>query len=227
MNRLSAALFFCCLCFLGGCASTAKHGSEFESASAARSLLLKTYPELRDPRIDHYLSALSRRLEYALSMAPGAKRKVSSPSISVVQAEPPIACSLGAGIFVLSTGMISALSSEAELAFVIAHELSHEALGHHLNPNEYGQLDKVSLANESDADTLALDVLVRAGYDPRAAVSAIIRAFRLAGLSEDYLEKTLPGRLQNIASLSLQSGWSPPGTLNRRDFAELQTLIRR
>ncbi|HQH26866.1 MAG TPA: M48 family metalloprotease, partial [Oligoflexia bacterium] len=50
--------------------------------------------------------------------------------VFVLEEETPNAFSLGAGVIVITRGMLERASSEAALAAVIAHEMSHQMLGH-------------------------------------------------------------------------------------------------
>ena len=77
---------------------------------------------LNDPRVDHYLDELGRRLADA---APGYKypyqyRCVNDENIN--------AFALPGGFIYINRGVIEAADNEAQLAGIIAHETSHVAL---------------------------------------------------------------------------------------------------
>lgn len=68
-----------------------------------------------------------------------------------------------------STGRPSDRLEEAERAFVVAHELAHNLLGHRSDLDRTGrQLGKIRLT-EREADRLGVWLLANAGYDPEAA----------------------------------------------------------
>lgn len=74
---------------------------------------------------------------------------------------------------VIGGGLERLLPDDAELAFAVAHEAAHIALGH-TAPAQRGAIGARSqrLAMERDADALALRLMARAGYDPAAAARA-------------------------------------------------------
>ena len=119
------------------------------------------------------------------------------------------ASSWGQGTIEINLGLIAALSSEAELAFVMAHEMAHHELDHTFevfqrqhamkeqkvkNTNKWSwnslafepnsesvkqmknssyYLNKKSRKSEQEADELALEILIAAGYDPSASWKAL------------------------------------------------------
>jgi len=92
------------------------------------------------------------------------------------------AYTMGGREIIFYRGLIEMLSDD-ELAFVIGHELAHIAIGHigqkrsrdvvnvplAESQNRYG--DFFSIANEEEADLLAIIYSYRAGYSPHAAVN--------------------------------------------------------
>ncbi len=75
---------------------------------------------------------------------------------------------------VIGVGLEQLLEDDNELAFVIAHELAHIILGH-TAPEKKKALEKNQQHSimEQQADTLGIRLMVNAGYNPEAAVSAI------------------------------------------------------
>lgn len=75
---------------------------------------------------------------------------------------------------VVDLGAAKLLKRDDELAFFISHELAHILLGHTLpeRENERGD-DKMRRIMEEDADALGIRLMVRAGYDPEGAKTAI------------------------------------------------------
>lgn len=86
------------------------------------------------------------------------------------------------GIIFVTTGLISQLSSEAQLAFILAHEISHYTEQHVVETfawkknNRYGRdwVDRMSVYSkdkEFSADNLAVDMYREAGYAKEEMVS--------------------------------------------------------
>jgi len=75
---------------------------------------------------------------------------------------------------VVSLGAAKLLKRDDELAFFISHELAHNLLGHTLpeRKKELGD-DKMRRILEEDADALGIRLMVRSGYDPEGAETAI------------------------------------------------------
>jgi hypothetical protein len=105
--------------------------------------------------------------------------------------------SMSAGVLSMGPEMIAVMSSVDEIAAVMAHELAHYILGHNENllrgrswlskllPRRKADiLDapaapsrkeiEARLKHEFEADALSLRLLVNAGYDPSAAISALL-----------------------------------------------------
>jgi len=79
------------------------------------------------------------------------------------------------GCFVsIDEGLEELLRDDAELAFVVAHEIAHIILGHSAPGKENELNDKnIRASMEQAADALGIRLMVRAGYDPAAATTAI------------------------------------------------------
>ena len=80
----------------------------------------------------------------------------------------------------LTTGLLRRLSNDDELAFVIGHELAHNILGHATilrAAKASGQPGRKQLVRqtERDADRLAGELLLDAGFDPVAGAQALTR----------------------------------------------------
>jgi beta-barrel assembly-enhancing protease len=68
-----------------------------------------------------------------------------------------------------STGIVDAAQSDDELAFVIAHEMAHNILGHKARLDAEGRQAAKVRATEIEADELGVKLLPAAGYNPQAA----------------------------------------------------------
>ncbi len=76
----------------------------------------------------------------------------------------------------ITTGMMAFAPDEDDLAFIAAHEMAHNLLGHsaHLKSKKRGKR-KAILASEVEADRLALWLMANAGYNAHKAVPFIER----------------------------------------------------
>jgi len=83
----------------------------------------------------------------------------------------------------VTTGLVSRLRSDDELAFVLAHEMAHNILGHaallRAGTGAGGDAARAARgivrATERDADALAGELLIDAGYDPVVGAEALRR----------------------------------------------------
>lgn len=81
----------------------------------------------------------------------------------------------------VTTGLMLFASDDDELAAVVAHELSHNILGHRDRLNAK-RGTKAVLATEIEADRLSIWLMANAGYDPVAALRFAERYGRKTGL---------------------------------------------
>ncbi len=75
---------------------------------------------------------------------------------------------------VLQSGLLTLLKRDDELAFIMAHELAHILLGHTL-PGKEKELknQKTRTIMEKQADALGIQLMTKAGYDPKASEATI------------------------------------------------------
>lgn len=147
----------------------------------------------------------------------------TSYKIVVLNSNDLMAFSPGGGYILISKGLIKRCKKEAELAFIIAHEISHQYLGHTtlisgtINPADRNPYSK---KYELAADKLAIAMLASAGYDPNLSISALISAYyympavKETNLSHPDLEE----RIASIKSAIATANWQPPGTIDRRSY---------
>jgi predicted Zn-dependent protease len=90
------------------------------------------------------------------------------------------AYSIGNGRIYLTDGTIASIQNEAELAAIIAHEMSHQLMGHFCKDDnshtEYsiGSLVQVLDNNkEMEADALAVEILQQANFPARAMLAVV------------------------------------------------------
>jgi predicted Zn-dependent protease len=128
-----------------------------------------------DPALGAYITAVAERL---LAQSDAAKLGhrfrfvvVDSPSV--------FALSMAGGNIYISRGMLALANSEAELAAVLAHEISHVVLRHGAErerlmrsmrgrSNLAAAEQALTVGQELEADDFSLYLMAEAGYDPRA-----------------------------------------------------------
>lgn len=150
--------------------------------------------------------------------------------LKFVACSEPLAFSLGAGSIIFSQGLVKKLPLEAQLAFVIAHELGHEALGHHQQMTGGDDSDSPSVRArrlEQEADHYALKILILAGYDPQASVTTIeaLMNTKQSDLAHGGYP-SLSSRRKTLQHLIFASQWQGPGILNRRDYTKLRQELQ-
>jgi predicted Zn-dependent protease len=143
------------------------------------------------------------------------------------------AFSLGSGIIVITEGLLARVHSEAQLAAILAHEMSHQLLGHtreairsQSRHPDAGPHFAYDLAKEIDADTLGIKIMEVAHYDPRQALAAITLAYRdfstlVAGMPPDWIT----ARMANLQRRLEQQDDFLPGTENTREFARVHRQL--
>ncbi len=101
----------------------------------------------------------------------------------------------------VTSAMMARAQGDGALAFVIAHEMAHNLLGHNGATGAQAALlggGRAPHDRELAADRLALTILREAGFDPGAA-PALLRA--LAGRGEASASSTHPGIARRIAAI--------------------------
>jgi len=88
------------------------------------------------------------------------------PTLTVIESRSPNAFIRKGHEVVLTTGMAKQVTEPSELAFVLAHEVAHVALGHHLQGG---------VSAEVAADSLALKVMTALGFNPCSGTSVLER----------------------------------------------------
>lgn len=144
-----------------------------------------------DTPLDIYVNKVGAKV------AENVKRKSIKYIFHIIENTYPNASSIPGGHVYVTTGLLSALKTEAELAAVLAHEVTHIDVKHCIAVVQYKvKLDKIagvtietladvgygmllrpgySEAQETEADAGALHLLYDAGYHPMALVYAFER----------------------------------------------------
>lgn len=146
--RVCSILF---LIILGGCSElNPKLTSESDELLLIQEYVEK-YGAITSPSLSQYFERLIDNLVANSSLA-----IERTPRLIVLNSAEPMAFCAGNQYIILSKQLICLLPTEAELAFVVAHELGHQKLGHYA---------EASRSIEFDADKFALHTLERANYD--------------------------------------------------------------
>ncbi|MBI3246536.1 MAG: M48 family metalloprotease [Deltaproteobacteria bacterium] len=98
---------------------------EYGQAQQLYSLLHQKWPVITDREMQRYLIGVMDRLSAVTPKPP------FPWTVRVVDASTLNAMNLGGGIILLNSGLFQHLDSEAQLAYVVAHEMGHQ-LKHHL-----------------------------------------------------------------------------------------------
>ncbi len=167
--------------------------------------------------VDYLEALMSALLRSAVSSSRAQKVRVH-----LIREDKIVAQTFPSADIVISTGLILGLQSEAELAFVLGHELGHLILSH---------FDKEGAKNrqqiELEADSYGLNILVAAGYIPHASLRAIQSVYSRI---TDRNHKGYPELAKRIDELSARIARLPQNSLartSRRDFVKLQHVLSR
>lgn len=192
---------------LTACAGTGPAGAPPAELPPLDAVIPGGYPPYPDNRLQQYVQKVGDRLLRANDTS-GARLRFT------VTDNPGFAAVVGrSGNVYISRGLLALLQSEAELAAVLAHEIAHHLSGHSrktetealttLSRSEQlasriGGRDSREMTRtftramvkgrvreqEIEADRLSIGYLVRAGYEPQAAIDALQLLAQLAGPDE-------------------------------------------
>ncbi len=165
--RLPLALLFCLAA--AACKKNLTQPQEpgtYTRGVLASRALIKLYGQAVDSSDSGFLDDITLKLSAAAApIARAGKHPPSRLAVSIVRSKEFFAVSPGEGLVIISDSFISAVPSEASFAFVLAHELAHAILGN------------TGKDQELRADDLALQLIIAAGYDPRAAIIQLSSLF--------------------------------------------------
>lgn len=143
------------------------------------------------PAVD-YNGARSRVARIAPALEEIAGRR---PPIIVTPEPKKDACVLPNGNIIITTGLVESCATDDELAFIIAHELSHIAARDFENSGTPALIGSRGIPDselrEMKADLSAVHYMKNAGYDPRASIRV------LAGIAD---ESALKLRLYSLSN---------------------------
>lgn len=155
--------------------------------------------------------------EITLATADGQKRvSLSPPAICASRFWVDTKSKLDAGADGISVRVTEGLmaftaADDAQLAAVVAHEMSHNLLGHRQKLAATGKANKQILGTEIEADRLTVWLMANAGYDTAAALRFIERYGRKTGLG--------------IFSASTHLRWKNRQKVMQQEIALLQQTV--
>jgi predicted Zn-dependent protease len=211
-------------------------GSDLAAATEAevRSALAESWSFVGAPRTSAYLEYVAREVARGIDNAPLNAR------VFLFRERRLRSLALPSGVVLLSEGVLDALEDEAELAFVLAHDLAHAAtsdtarplVGLGLRALAEGSgdgssawvratLDLIRLGHgdgrEHDADARAVRAMASCGYDPSSAMRYLRRVGdRCAAGDEPFAEMALAHPPAAARLQRLESQWTRPGEVAER-----------
>lgn len=203
-------LFPLCL-IAAGCASQISGAPEtgFNNLAALHA----RYRELGNPAADDYINGLAQRLNNG----------TPSPfTIEILRTSLTLAVSPAADTIAISSGLLINCTNEAQLSFILAHEIAHHQLGHvaRLLDGEISASDSRDM--ELAADRRALLLMLRAGINPIGSLDALQR-FHDKVMLADERYPTFPERLENVREMLKQL--PQIGALDSREFRKLRERL--
>lgn len=100
----------------------------------------------------------------------------------------------------VTRGLVNFVKNDSQLASVLAHEISHIQLGHHL-ARQKNSGSKFNKAQEIAADKYSVKLLKNAGYDAQQAIALLKRLEILQSRQSFINQKDYPSNHQRIRSL--------------------------
>ncbi|MCI5066136.1 M48 family metallopeptidase [bacterium] len=175
-----------------------------------------------------------RRVTHRLISSDRTTGRHLTPTIQLLSCRAPFAFTRTNGTVVLSLGILRRTRSEAALAFLLAHEFGHLALGH-LEQTREGLTTELETdrrrEEELAADRYALRQLIAAHYDPWAATEIFLDPLLLSHREptrRNEGNRSHPGqdeRAREITTLLRGAQWKGPGTVSSRTFLRLQRAV--
>lgn len=229
-HRVSSAIYvkscllitFCC--FLSSCSATDPEAVAKINRNSALKLaaLFQQYGEINTPKSRAYLSGVAARLQHVL-------KEEQQVLVKILNSSEALAFAPDHRYLLISRALIKRLNDEAELAFILAHELAHIKLNH-LNDPEYLSCRYQSFCAkelEFAADRYALGIIAMAGYNPYAAINALTHAYHASSIykSRSTTHPTLERRIFAVKNAIRASGWHPPGINNRRAYHQFKSQL--
>ena len=202
---------------------------EVKVGKAGAALMLGAAPLHKKPLVQQYVNLVGN------SLTPYSEGKYKW-HFGVIQTDAINAFALPGGYILLSTGLLKLLENEDDLAFVLSHEIAHVTRRHHYqvvqrqrlaeqaakglqSATQNDETAKLAQASgqiyargldksaEFESDRLGVEYMTRAGYDPAAALSVLVKLqkFKSDDPRAELLFSTHPSPAERMDML-LQSG---------------------
>ena len=182
--------------------------------------LLSYYPAVNNIHVVTYLKNLSSKLFITSDSC------LKDPLPQILKASIPFALLSDSGTIYLSTALINALHSEAELAFILLHEFAH-AYWCHPPCDLDNQNSNLILENELQADAFALENMILHGYNANASYSALTHAYlENSAINSSVTHPDLTRRVKNLSKRNKQL--HPPSVslpFNNDSFMNIKKIL--
>ncbi len=216
--------------------------TEVDAASATLDWLEGRYGVMHSRDVMRLVSRITKRLSSSVyKTALETELKGNSPDrygenfpwqVFVLNSTEPFAGSLGGGMIILTKGLLLRTGTEAELASIIAHEMSHQILGHTREALSESDLSTsgpqfaFSLEQELDADRLGLKLLQVSRYFLADAAHALTIVYRpLDEVVATNEPNWLPIRLANLHQYTRELENGLPATQSTREFNRVRKSL--
>lgn len=153
--------------------------------------------------------------------------------VFVIRNKEPNAFAAGAGLVIITSGMLRHIGTEAELAAIISHEIAHELLGHtrealsevKSQPHSAPQAS-FSLEQELAADDLAIKLMFVGRYDISYAIRTLSIGYRaVPGLVSGIPPSWFAMRQANMQGEIDSYGNFLPATATSREFTRVMKSL--
>lgn len=199
----------------------------WNEAKERRAYLEKDGQIVTVPELTVYLNGILARL--LLDPLP---EEAPRPQVWVVRSTDRDAATMADGTILVSTSLLAALENEAQLAALLGHELGHFTARHNLLQKRFDAVSRstvvrmqLSRDNEAYCDRFSLDVVQRAGYDPRQTVRVMElmkaeEAGRKSGPEQFRSHPFIQERLRDLQrAIRVAPGETPSGAVRAAEYA--------
>jgi predicted Zn-dependent protease len=108
---------------------------------------------------------------------------------------------------IVTTGIARFSRSPDEIAFVIAHEMAHNILGHSTKSHNFGIFgSSEAVRDEIEADSYAVRLMAKAGYEPAGGISFLQHAQRRLWWNVSLDHPSFGRRIENVAAAMRTTG---------------------
>ncbi|MEX0852952.1 MAG: M48 family metalloprotease [Bauldia sp.] len=202
---------------------------------------IEAYQLSKDVRLQAYVEGVGNLMIKAAGEQP------FPYTFRVIDSSQVNAFAIPGGHVYVTTGMLDELQSEAELAAIIGHEISHVALRHCIARLQYelftrriagdniaaivGEAHRLFTSTydrqqETDADLNGMLLAAKAGYDPRATLGALHILVRLETGDQRPATRTATGEIiGGIGKIMTDLGRSHPEAVQR--IADAEAMLQR